>query len=54
MLFCIRAFTLEDTWEDALAKSPSLLKVLEATSDMKVRILLETMAGQGSVLGGYL
>jgi len=46
-------FALEDTWEDALAKvSASLLKVLEATSDMKVRILLETMAGQGSVVGG--
>ena len=46
-------FALESTGEAALARvSASLLKVLEATSDIKVRILLETMAGQGSVLGG--
>ena len=46
-------FALESTGEAALARvSASLLKVLEATSDIKVRILLETRAGQGSVLGG--
>lgn len=46
-------FALESTGEAALARvSASILKVLEATSDIKVRILLETMAGQGSVLGG--
>jgi len=46
-------FALESTGEAALARvSASLLKVLEATSDIKVRILLETMAGQGPVLGG--
>ena len=46
-------FALESTGEAALARvSASLLKVLEATSDIQVRILLETMAGQGSVLGG--
>ena len=40
--------------EDAALKqvAGSLLRVLEATSESKVRILLETMAGQGSVLGG--
>lgn len=32
--------------------SESLLRVLDAVSESRVRILLETMAGQGSVLGG--
>ena len=46
-------FALESTGEAALARvSASLLKVLEATSDIKVRILLETMAEQRSVLEG--
>ncbi|MDD4160256.1 MAG: deoxyribonuclease IV, partial [Synergistaceae bacterium] len=31
--------------------SASLMKIIDVTSEMKVRILLETMAGQGSVLG---
>ena len=46
-------FAVNGTGEEALRQvSGSLLKVLDATSDIKVRILLETMAGQGSVLGG--
>ncbi|MCE5200902.1 MAG: deoxyribonuclease IV [Synergistaceae bacterium] len=32
--------------------SESLMRVLDATSDSRVRILLETMAGQGSAIGG--
>ncbi len=32
----------------------SLLSVLERTSDLRVRILLETMAGQGTVMGAHL
>lgn len=34
--------------------SGSLLKVLEMTGERTVRILLETMAGQGTVIGGEL
>ena len=46
-------FAVNGTGEEALRQvSGSLLKVLDVTSDIKVRILLETMAGQGSVLGG--
>lgn len=40
--------TVEEAWKQV---STSLLEVLDATSEMRVRILLETMAGQGSVLG---
>ena len=46
-------FAVNGTGEEALRQvSGSLLKVLDVTSDIKVRILLEPMAGQGSVLGG--
>lgn len=45
-------FAVNGTGEEALRQvSESLLKVLDVTSEIKVRILLETMAGQGSVLG---
>ena len=45
-------FAVNGTGEEALKQvSGSLLKVLDVTSEIKVRILLETMAGQGSVLG---
>ena len=45
-------YALDVTPKEALEQvSESLLKVLDATSEMRVRILLETMAGQGSVLG---
>ncbi len=46
-------FALDSSGGDALKQvSLSLLRVLDETSEMNVRILLETMAGQGSVLGG--
>ena len=46
-------FALDSSGGDALKQvSLSLLRVLDDTSEMNVRILLETMAGQGSVLGG--
>lgn len=46
-------FALDTSGGDALKQvSLSLLRVLDETSEMNVRILLETMAGQGSVLGG--
>ncbi len=46
-------FAVNGTREEALKQvSASLRKVLDLTCEMKVRILLETMAGQGSVLGG--
>lgn len=48
-------FSGNDSEAAAITKiSDSLLKVLEKTSERSVRILLETMAGQGSVIGGEL
>lgn len=45
-------FALDETEEKAWKQvSESLLKVFDITSEIKVRILLETMAGQGTVLG---
>lgn len=46
-------FAGEDSEETALSKvAESLLRAIDATPDSRVNILLETMAGQGSVLGG--
>lgn len=46
-------FAGEETYKTALINiSASLLRVLDATACCRVRILLETRAGQGSVLGG--
>ncbi len=48
-------FALDTPPEKAVRQvSESLLRVLDATSEMKIRILLETMAGQGTVLGGEI
>jgi deoxyribonuclease-4 len=41
--------------EDAIARlAGSLGKILDATEDKNIRLLLETMSGQGGVLGGSL
>lgn len=48
-------FAGEEDESTALQKiTDSLAKVLDITGDMTVRVLLETMAGQGSSLGGEL
>jgi deoxyribonuclease-4 len=48
-------FAGDDSEDEAIKKiSDSLRKVIEKTEGMRVRILLETMAGQGSVIGGDL
>ena len=45
-------FAVEGDGEQALAKiAGSLLKILQQTEDSRVNILLETMAGQGTVVG---
>ena len=45
-------FAGDESKEEAIRKlSDSLIRVINATSAYKVRVLLETMAGQGSVLG---
>lgn len=48
-------FAGEENTETALCRiAESLLRVIAATDDTRVNILLETMAGQGSVIGGEL
>lgn len=48
-------FACDNNKETAICNvSESLLKVIDATQGTKVEILLETMAGQGSVLGGKI